>query len=145
MDFHLAARVAVFKHRHERAKTTSFFHEHSQNYHRQPPNKLRPEHTRDTCYCCSRTEAPDIFEVLSQEESTLPFIPGFQQWSDEDFIDMLAEEHSWRCVQCQGKWTGEGADEEEWRLGRKSTFAPYTMEMWEQWVEGRIMRWDMLG
>jgi hypothetical protein len=139
MDAQAAVRVSVLRHRHRRAGTDPVFHEDSQRYHKQTPTAVRPEHARGRCFCCSRTSAPDIFEIIAQEESVVPFVPGFESWQPEALIDALAEEHSWRCVQCQGRKDGD------WRLERKRMFKPKTSDNWEKWVEETLQRWDMLG
>ena len=141
LDTQAALRVSVLRHRHRRAGTVPVFHEDSQQYHKQAPTVVCSEHARGGCFCCDRTSAPDIFEIIAREESVVPFVPGFESWQPEELVDALAEEFSWRCVRCQDR------KDEEWRLERKKMLMPKTLDMggWEEWVEDRLRRWDMLG
>ena len=72
LKIQMASRVKVYKHRVHRydpsGATQPAFRAYSQKHHKQTPTVAIPEHARRGCFCCSRTDSPDIFEVVSQEE-----------------------------------------------------------------------------
>lgn len=74
---------------------------------------------------------PDLFEVLSQEESMVLCLPGCKALGVEELFDLYAEQFGWRCC-----------------VVRKARFKSNTMtvERMEKYLkewEGR--RWDPLG
>src|SRR5438067_273177 len=137
----MSRRVAVRKHRVRRrdpsGRTQPTFNEASKYLHGQP--HTQSEHRpRGACFCCSRKAGPDIFEVISQEESMVPMHPKWNSGDDETLLDLYAEEFGWQCCRIQCK--NEDAEYQQVRKG--------------QWKEGTgdirkrlttSQRWDILG
>lgn len=141
----MADRVQVYKYRMRRqdpsGKSGPRFQEHSRHYHKQPPTHLRDEAERGGCACCSRRAAPDLFEILSQEESVVPMLPGWEQLTWEELGDAYAEAFSWACIICQGR----PLTADEFRLQRKTDWMRNTKDWESQLVTGQTRRWDQLG
>ena len=143
-------RVTVQKHRlakHDRSGSTRLgsFSRESAHLHKQalpslltaPPAIIR----RSCCDICSRQSGPSIFEVVSQEESPVLALEGWQLLDGEELLNLYGEAFGWKCCQCQRR-----ESDVAWQQGRKS-----------QWMKGRYgtarealfggpcARWDPLG
>lgn len=97
LEFQMASRVAVVRHRHARAdpsgQSEPIFNETSSIYHRQQPNDKY-----STIYqYCDRFTCPDIFEITDMEESMVPYLPEWQDMDDRMLYDLYAEEFGWSC------------------------------------------------
>jgi len=128
MEVQMARRVAVLKHRIQRAdphdKLGFHFRRSSKFLHRQPVPEPSEEEAAmaGCCSICSRSSGPDIFEVVSQEETMVPCMPIFQDWlrgkvSNMMVLDLLAEEFGWNCCRCFSK-----PNNLKWQIARRDYF-----------------------
>ncbi|KAL2020774.1 hypothetical protein VTK56DRAFT_7972 [Thermocarpiscus australiensis] len=172
----MARRVAAFKHRVEKSKTMPAstaagpielrFGTCSMRYHKQKPDPLELKRITEArcCYICSRSEAPDIFEVVNAEESVVPRLEVFQRWldqvceqgsDDEKNVDLdgeddglswvtiarlYAEEFGWQCCIATGQ-EGNTA----WQETRASDARRRFKSLETLFVGKSKRRWDILG
>lgn len=132
-------RVAVRNHRTHRydpsGETKTPFHKISQHLHGQP--ETTTEGMPDGgCFCCSRKAGPDIFEVITKEESMVPLYPGWKSLDLEELVDLYAEEFGWRCCLVQN------SNDAEFQKKRKEMWKSGTRNL--EYLKG-IERWDILG
>ena len=143
MKIQMAARVAVYMHRiwkyDPSGATRPVFHEYSRLFHRQPPTVLIPEHARRGCFCCSRTDGPDIFEVVSQEESAVLQLPGWEDMWDVEVCHAYAEQIVWGQVQYQGK-DADAVEKERLNVELNEDYDLSNVNRWKG-----VRRWDILG
>lgn len=138
-EIQMARRVAVREHRIRRydpsGKTTIPFHALSKHLHGQTATRTEGM-PNGGCFCCNRKAGPDIFEVITQEESMVPLYPNWKSLDSEALLDLYAEEFGWQCYLVQGSANIEIQKQrkEQWRAGSKSL----------QWLKQND-RWDILG
>ncbi|KAK4097633.1 hypothetical protein N658DRAFT_526912 [Parathielavia hyrcaniae] len=84
-NIQFARRVAVLLHRAAKSQTSDRpidlnFSAYSENLHKQQPDLESVQKIKNTSCCanCSRTQYPDIFEVVLTEESVVPRFEAFQ-------------------------------------------------------------------
>lgn len=168
MHVQMARRVAVAQHRLKKYSKSnpnntegnsdvhsySPFSRDSRYLHLQPiPAHESQEPKTGCCSICSRSASPDIFEVVGQEESMIPYLqPIFGDWlsdrgvSNEDILDAKADEFGWFCCRTQGR----GADR-EWQKVRADYIRGVRGpgEEREKSVKRTLFetgtRWDILG
>ena len=133
--------------KHDRSRSTKLrsFNRESVYLHRQPlPSLLTttPEMVgRSCCSICGRQSGPSIFEVVSQEESPVLALEGWQLLDDQELLNLYGEAFGWKCCRYQRR-----ESEVAWQQDRKS-----------QWIKSRrsdartalfggpSARWDPLG
>jgi hypothetical protein len=125
-----ARRVATFKHRVAKSKSTSRpiqlkFGATSQRLHKQEPDPEAVEAVKkwECCSSCSRWQTPDIFEVMEVEESVVPRLDAFQTWLRQRF---QGGQHD------SGK---QGRDSHD--IGLDTIVGLYSDEFaWRAWIDG---------
>lgn len=165
-------RVAGFRHRVEKSKTTPGaveielkFGAYSKHLHKQTPEPDGAEKLKEArcCTICSRRDAPDIFEVVSYEESVVPQLPIFRRWleglgdwdGDEDPTDdgeqqgavgiatitnLYAEEFGWRCCVTTRK-----EDNLAWKERRANDARLWLTDLRSILVGKDKVRWNVMG
>lgn len=138
-EIQMGRRVAVREHRIRRydpsGQTKPPFHQLSKHLHGQAATRTEGM-PNGGCFCCNRKAGPDIFEVISQEESMVPLCPGWKSLSFETLLDLYAEEFGWQCYLVQNSTDTEfqKGRKEQWRSGSRSL----------QFLK-QTERWDILG
>lgn len=107
MEIKLQRRVALLKHRALNLDPTGrcrpIFNEISRRRHLQKCTILLPDEERRGEYGLTRRSAPDIFEIVQQEESMVSSIPGWNKMRAEALLNLYAEEFGWACCIVQGR------------------------------------------
>ncbi|KAK2762191.1 hypothetical protein FQN54_001200 [Arachnomyces sp. PD_36] len=138
-EIQMQRRVAARKHRIHRydpsGETKPPFHKLSQHLHGQTAT-LTDGMPDGGCFCCNRKAGPDIFEVITKEESMVLLYPGWKSLDLEALVDLYAEEFGWQCCLVQNSRDREFQKKRKdmWKTGSR------TIES----LKG-IERWDILG
>ncbi|KAK4150462.1 hypothetical protein C8A00DRAFT_36927 [Chaetomidium leptoderma] len=160
-DIQSARRVAVFKHRVAKSKESARavqlrFAVHSVNLHKQ---ELYLDSVIRNNWLALRTQAPDIFEVASVEESVVPRFDVFQRWLDqgrqeyegdgdgdvraETILDLYRDEYAWSCRTGSPDDEGVGIEAFWEKTGRRTADTSYSRLEFILILAGKTKRrWD---
>jgi hypothetical protein len=143
-----ARRVAALKHRAAKSQTSALpiklkFAATSVRLHKQKPDheSLAAVKSWSCCGRCSRTQEPDIFEVVMVEESVVPRLEVFQRWlaqtkreesggsdkmrvrdegvSVDTILGLYRHEFAWTCQFDGDRQGSEEEQEEEFEFVRR--------------------------